>query len=373
MQKKKYEFYNIPKEYSLTDYKELMNYIIKKYSKIDGLASIYSWGYISAPGISDLDIIFVLENKANNALPFFNRSFYFLNAKNRYLVRHPFIFIDEGSFKNVRYAYPNTYFRLLYGDDIKINNISSMDSYYSSAGLLNDIIIRHYPRDFINQFMNSGINVRDTLLRLNSLKYSIKTLENLTKEKNKEWNSKLRLIEELRKNWFNSNNFDLLVSLNNDAVDITIDIIEKFKTFLIKNSLVKINSDKNVLYNGIKNKSLFIKNWNKEKALQKMLRNLKNKKKSYSILPIELSAQLIEYSKFDGFISDYIRKSINNNIDYQLKHKKNIEKRIKILNGQAELASKLKHSDFVAFFDFGYRNKSGINNWILNLLDKIRF
>jgi len=58
---------------------------------------------------------------------------------------------------------------------------------------------------------------------------------------------------------------------------------------------------------------------------------------------------------------------------YNIKYKSIIDKRIRIINEQAILASKLKHSDFAAFFDFGYRNKSGINNWILNLLDKIRF
>ncbi|GAG16606.1 unnamed protein product, partial [marine sediment metagenome] len=99
----------------------------------------------------------------------------------------------------------------------------------------------------------------------------------------------------------------------------------------------------------------------------------KNKEKYYSILPIELSAQLTEYSRNKGPISNYIRKNISNNLNYSVKHKEIISKRIEILNNQARLVSKLKHSDFVAFFDFGYRNKAGINNWILNLLDKVRF
>ena len=63
----------------------------------------------------------------------------------------------------------------------------------------------------------------------------------------------------------------------------------------------------------------------------------------------------------------------NDVVDYRLKYEAVLEKRIKILNSQAELASRLKHSDFAAFFDFGYRQKKGINNWLLNFVDTLRF
>lgn len=368
-----YEFFNIPKEYELDDYNEAIDYIIKKYSKINELIAIYNWGITSIPGVSDIDIVFVFKGYSNTALPFSERSFYFLNAKTRYLVRHPFVFIDEDSFQNIKYIYQNTDFELLYGKNIKIKDLSFNDHYYSGIALLNDIIIRHYPHDFLEQLINKSVNVRDTLLRLNSLKYSVKILEGITKKRNSKWETKLKLIEELRTKWFKKENFDLLVLLNEDAVKITMEIIEKFRLFLIKKDLIRVHSSHNVVYNGIKNKSLFIKNWNKNEAFREMSKIVKDRQTFYSILPIELTAQLIEYSKYDGIISNYIRKNITNGVDYQLKYENILEQRIKILNKQAELAFKLKHSDFVAFFDFGYRNKSGINNWILNLLDKARF
>lgn len=368
LKEKGYKFFNVPKRYEIADYKVAIHYIIKKYSKLNGLVSIYNWGNPSTPGVSDIDIVFVLNEGKNNALPFLRRSFYLLNAKTRYLVRHPFVFIGENSFKNIRYIYPGTNFKLLHGNNIKINNLSAEDAYYSSIALLNDIIIRHYPRDFLEQFIKKRINARDTLLRLNSLKYSISALENLTKEKYRNLNHKLMLIEKLRKNWFNANNFNLLALLNEDAVNITMEIIDRFKVFLTENNLIKINSGSYLRYSGIKNKSQFIKDWYKKTALREMSRLVKENKKLYSILPLELSAQLIEYSKYNGLISNYIRKKISNNVNYHLNYKNIIGHRINILNKQAELASKFKHSDFVAFFDFGYCNESGINNWILRHL-----
>ena len=370
---KSYKFYNLPVKHEISDYKEVTAAIIKKYSRCDGLASIYNWGDPSTPGISDIDILLVFRNNAAQALPFFMRNFNFLNSKARYLVRDPFVFIGEESFKNIKYVYPDANFKLLYGKNLKINSLSSKDMFYSRAALLNDIIIRHYPRDFLEQSVSRRINARDTLLRLNSLKYSIGAIEGISKNKNSSWTQNLKMIRELRKNWFENKDFDLLALLTKDSISISMEIVEAFRLFLAKDNLVKIDSAQRATYSGIKNKSGFICNWNKEAALKDMRASIKNKKRFYSVLPIELSAQLAEYSRHQGRISDYIKNNLSNNIKYEIKYKKIIGQRALVLNSQAQLAFTLKHSDFAAFFDFGYRNKSGINNWALNLMDKARF
>lgn len=369
MQKtKKYEFYNIPREYSSGDYKEVVDYIIKKYSKINGLISIYDWGSLSDPGISDLDFIFVFDKNNAKSMPILSRAFYLLNDRFRYIARHPFFYIDEESFKNIRYVYPDAKFKLLFGRNIKINKISSIDNYFSKIALISDIIVRHYPRDFLEQIIIKSINARDMLLRLNSLKLSIKTIEILTKENHSDWDYKINQIEKLRKNWFKENDFESLELLNEDAVKIAMHITDKFRQFLIKNNIVKIESGDNVRYNGARNNALFIKNWGKEKALNDMSELIRNKKTFFSILPIELAPQQIEYSKYNGIISTYVNSKLNQALKYKLKYSDIIKKRALIFNSQAKLASQLRHSDFVAFFDFGYRNKSGINNTALNLI-----
>jgi len=366
---KDYSFFNLPERHDLQDYKLAINSIIKKFSETRKLLAIYNWGDPSVPGISDLDILMVFENAS--PLPMAKRSFYFLDAKTRYLLSHPFIFIDKDSFQDIRYVHPNAGFELLHGKSIFVKKLSKTDAYYSQVALLNDICVRHYPRDFVLQSVHKKINVRDTLLRLNSLKYTALMLENFTKTKI-EWSSKLKLIDGLRKNWFKSNDFGLLAELNNEAVDISMSILEKFRGFLLDDGVVKLKFNKNIQYNGIKNKAIFIKGWDRANALNEMSESIKNNK-FYSILPIEFAPQLIEYSKYNGLISAYIRKNLKGNLSYQLKHKNIIKKRIQILNNQAGLAAKLKHSDFAAFFDFGYRNRHGINNWMINLLDKVRF
>ena len=103
-----------------------------------------------------------------------------------------------------------------------------------------------------------------------------------------------------------------------------------------------------------------------------MFKLIRSSKPFHSILPIELVPQQIEYSKTNGSVGNYIKDNLRHNLKYKLKHHDIIRKRSIIFNRQAELASKLKHSDFAAFFDFGYRNKAGINNLMLNLLRRYR-
>ena len=372
MSKKVYKFLDAPKKCKGKDYRHCISRLIEKYSKIPGLDAIYGWGEVSQPGISDLDIGFVFE-KNIDALPFFKRSFFFNSSKVRYLVKHPFIFIDKESFEGIRYIYPDTNFKLLHGEKIRIKEITKKEAYYAKISLLNDLIIRHYPRDFFEQQANKSINVRDTLLRLNSIKYTVMTFSSITKKKYKHWNDFINNVMELRQNWFKNRDYNSLISLNSEAMKVSMGIISRFRRFLLENSMVKIISGNEVRYNGIKNRSIFIPDWSPEKGLNRMADMARNGRKYYSVLPLELYPQLVEYSKYNGGISSYIRKNINLEIRYRLEYKNIAGKRIKILNNQALLANKLKHSEFAAFFDFGYRNRHGINNWMINLLDKVRF
>ncbi|MBI3035994.1 hypothetical protein HYY71_06760 [Candidatus Woesearchaeota archaeon] len=368
MPKDNYAFYNIPKAYSADDYKEAIGHIINKYSKINGLVSIYGWGGKISPGISDLDFIFVFNSSKAKPMPILKRAFYILNKKFRYIARHPFFYIDDASFKDIRYVYPDAEFKLLYGDRTKIRKLPFKDNYFSRIALLSDIIVRHYPRDFLEQTLVKSINARDMLLRLHSLSYSVKTMEILAKEKNSNWDSSIKRIERLREEWFNRNDFDLLASLNEDAVHLGLEITEKFRDFLIKNGLVGVYSGDNAEYNGARNSTMFVRGWSLKKALMDMSRRITEKRMFHSILPIELAPQQIEYSKHKGPISSHVKDKLRHNLRYKLEYPDAIGKRALIFNSQAELASKLKHSDFAAFFDFGYRSKSGINNIVLNLL-----
>jgi hypothetical protein len=365
-----YRLYGLPKKYDLADYKSAISRIIKKYSGCSGLVSIYEWGNVSVPGISDLDLVFVFK-RGSKQLPFFKRSFYFSNPKDRYLFLHPFVFIDQDTFRELPYVNPMMSLNLIYGEDLNMKTLSKKERNVSILSLMNDLIIRHYPRDFLSQVATKKINVRESLLRLNSLTYTINTYSQIAKQSKKQWTNFSDKTLKLRKKWFILDAPKDIISLNNQGVSIAMDIIELTARYISKNRFSEIKQAKDFMYHGYKNKVKFVENWEKSTTLKSMI-SWKKDGKPYTILPLVFAPQLLEYSRYKGPISSYIRSNISGTLDYAVKYPSIQSKRIAIFNAQAQLSGELRHSDFPAFFDFGYRSSIGINNLLFRFLDKIR-
>ncbi|HLG24988.1 MAG TPA: hypothetical protein VI564_08720 [Candidatus Nanoarchaeia archaeon] len=364
-----YRFFNLPRKYTDEDYETALNKITTSYSKINNVLAIYSFAGKFVPGISDMDLIFV-HKKNPKKLPLLKRGFYFLDKKTRYLARHPFFHIYEDDFEKLNYIYPKSQYEKLFGKELKIRNISASEENLVRISLFNDIIIRHYPRDFLQQHIKKKINVRDTLLRLNSLKYSAKFITEITKTRISGIESLLKRVGGLRENWFELEDYEELADLHESALNITMEFIRVFDEFLLSEELVNIESEESINYLGQKNQSEFCKDWESNKSLKEMGALARNGKLT-SILPLSLAPQIIGYSRNKGLISSYIKKNLEGEINYKSKLTEIAAKRISILNGQAELAQRTLHSDFAAFFDFGYSSNFGVNNRTINLIKGI--
>ena len=142
------------------------------------------------------------------------------------------------------------------------------------------------------------------------------------------------------------------------------DFVKEFDSFLSKNKGNLIHAKKNVLFKGNKNRISFVKNWNKEKAVDQMISHFLRYKNFYSILPMSFLRQLCCYSSANGRLSQYIRKRLDfeclqGNIDPILK------KRVQVLNEQVEYTNKLRHSHYPCFFPLGYKTEKGFKNKLI--------
>jgi len=359
-------FTNFPVNIPLREYDNSIETIFKDLSKRGILHSIYTWGSVTNPGISDLDLLVVLKDNAK--LPLKYKSIYFMGNKSRYIVVHPFMVANKNSAQNARIIYPDTKFKKVFGEDIKLKAPKKSQLYALRACLLNDIIIRHLPRDFISILKSQKINVREILLRLKSMAYSIR-LYNLVTGKHIE-KSELyeKKIYELRKNWFEIDKKEQensILKLFKDAFRASINIVDSFNSYLEYNKIAEIDKKiDEISYSGEKNKTIFIRDWSKSDGLDSG-DNIK--------LPINLAAQLLCYSSQNGDLSRYIANNLlPKTLKYQFKNALIAEKRISILNAQAALAEKMGHLHFPAFFDFGYRPEKGIFNKIYLNVRKMR-
>ncbi|HII65471.1 TPA: hypothetical protein HA295_01700 [Candidatus Woesearchaeota archaeon] len=368
-------YFNEPRKLSKEDYRNALRGIIGRYTGDADIAAVYDWGNPSQPGISDLDLVFVMGDDERRPLPLFRRSFMLLDGKTRYIARHPFLFITESGFGEVAYVYPSGKLRLVHGKRITGKALTKEEEGIALRAVLCDIVIRHYPRDFLGQQLSGRINVRDSMLRLNSLTYTFEAIAKITKKRDREWEQFAKSVRELRGRWFAEKDFSTLASLCGESIPLMMDIIEQARELMEIEGRVMKGLPGNIAYTGIKNRALFVRDWEKGYALERMTRLLKEEGRHTSVLPMELAPQLLFYAQQQGRISRHIKSHLNPMVPVSLEN--NVEtvlaKRIGVLNGQAELAHTLRHSDFPAFFDFGYRNTSGINNMLLRMTDKVRF
>ncbi len=355
-------FFNYPRYCSEKEYKKTIGKVIKKYLPL--LSSVYTFGGKITPGISDIDFIMVINEKTKR-IPL-NLRLFLLDKKSRYIVAHPFFFMGSKDMSDVSCIYPNTNIRLVAGKG-GINRITKEESRFYWLVTSIDLIIRHFPKDYVIPLSKGRIDIRDMLLRLNALTISFDAIKRNNGRINPGWRIFDLDVKNLRKNWFRLDKNirrKILVKLVKAAIYISVEVTEEFNRLLKKYVTVLGNR---VIYNGLQNKAVFIKEWNKEKALKWIQKN-----KSYSLLPLEFSILLFEYSRHSGPISSYIRKNLRGNIYYEIRNKELIKKRIRILNNQAYLADKLKHSHFTAFIDFGYKSNSGLVNKLFNMIRKIK-
>ncbi len=170
---------NLPKKKVLKDYDKARLEIVEKYKNVNGLVSIYEYGSVSAPGISDLDIILVFSDgmrgkkvKVANNSKFLN--FFLKNGtiiKTTEQIFKKFNYIDEFNLKKI------------YGKKIRLIKISKKRKKFLSLISILDWLPERLLR--LAQINSSKkIKVNELLCLLYSVTYSFENLYKITKEKN---------------------------------------------------------------------------------------------------------------------------------------------------------------------------------------------
>ena len=363
-------FFNYPIIYSLEEYNDAIDKIGKKFFD-DDIRVIYTNGVVSNPGISDIDILIVVKNNTSPSL-----KFVWLDKKERNMICHPFYIIDETIMKNIRLIYPDFNLKLIKGHSMIINQPTKNELRLIRIFLMIDVILRHFPGDYLEMLITRWISVRDALLRLNALNHSIATFK-LIGLKKKEWDSYIKEVKKLRSAWFNigyEEQNKILIKLLKEATYISMDIASELSSLLEKEAIVKIkHKNKESIYNGKQNRAFFVGNWGKDNALKRMLDFYPKNKKFYSVLPLNFLPLLLEYSKSNALLGNYIKRHLEKSeIEYQIDGKNIIKKRIELLNKQASTAYMMKHRHFTAFFDYGYKSTAGILNKGIYVIRKIK-
>jgi hypothetical protein len=224
-----YIFENYPKKVSNKFYEVARDEIVKYYSKNNDIISIYEYGSVSAPGVSDLDIMLILKDNINSTekdLDFsnINNDVHSLVADGNVMKMPEQVFnrindFDQLNLKNIfgkvlSVEYPSI------DDEAILELISIID-------WLPERILR-----LTRTLNNERINISNVLCILRSFSYSIQKINKLTDNYERSVEI-IKTIELLRKDWHRLKSPEqLLVNCIKDSVSLGYDYMLKFKKYI---------------------------------------------------------------------------------------------------------------------------------------------
>ena len=318
----KYHFYNLPKALKKSDYQEVCDLTVNDFKNNPNVKSIYLDGGEWVPGISDLDILVVYNNRIVECKK--NNFHHSLSKKAKFIFLHDNAIFDEEYFENLQYLISDIKnLRLQWGKDILIR--SSKDELSSNDyRLLNSILIFKFLINkllFFPRYLTvKKIDVRHLLGELHSLIYTLEMMEIVSGEKiNSDFPMRIR---QLRNNWFQNKQEDNLkefVLLIDEGIDLILEIVIGLDKFVKNQSLPM---DENLVFQNRKYYITFKRIWSKEMFLQNLKEGYIAIKKYFwdkrivenfkMRLPLSLSYFMLAYANYDGSLSDWIKKGLLN-------------------------------------------------------------
>lgn len=111
---KKYSYSDLPVKVPVEAYDEAKKRFVAYFAGVSGLTSIYSFGSVSDPGISDIDLLLVFEDEMMCKTDFRRQ----MSAEDRYLFIHaPYATGKSLLFEGQRFTFFRPY-HLVHGDDV---------------------------------------------------------------------------------------------------------------------------------------------------------------------------------------------------------------------------------------------------------------
>lgn len=332
-----YKFIDIPKYYDMDVYGFYINKYIEEVKKINGVLSIYQIGGIKNPGISDIDLVVVV----NEIFNYFD--FPKLSVKNvfkndpiaLYLFTHDVAIMDKDSFLNVNYIAYFTNLKYLYGEKLTQVKLQEEEEKVVSFAILVDYTISR-----LHQFQTTNksfFSIRNNIIRTSSIKHSIALGRRIGI--NYDFQQIENKMEIIRNNWFENEDKGLIVDLLNESKELFLKlVIEANKIFQSQILYFAANEYKNLLLMMVDNHAITIfldTNYNFEKenwvGLTKIFNEMTEKENSLLLYPRELFFHYLTYKEIGDqyFQQKLIGKLTNSNLIFSVQelYKSTVKKR----------------------------------------------
>lgn len=364
-----YEFINFPQKVGEEFYQSAREEIIQYYSQNRDILSIYEYGSVSSPGVSDLDIILVLKDDVNTIESFFE----FSNISNE--VHHllgdgTVMKMSKENFININFLENKINTKKLYGLDLK--PIST--DHYTREILDKISVIDWLPERLIRLtrlITSKNINIIDALTLLHSYSYTIRKVDNTLKLKENNLKSKpiLNKIKLLRNDWYSIDNpKQALIECIQEAISLGYIYLEIFENYL-KNSNSYCNSvnyiDEDINLQLYDNHFITFVNSKKNSRKESCAFKMSQKEKKYVFVSDYFYPHFECLARQGGILSNVMKKKLNpyKEISEEIlmpNYKNNLIKKMNIAESNAKFL--MRNNFQKGLIRYGFHFKNSVSN-----------
>jgi len=350
----KYQFTNVPIELTMEDYTKARKEFVDHISSDPGVVAIYQIGSVTAPGLSDLDFIVVLNDKRLTNVPsFFSISN--LGQKSQYVLMHEQFFVDRLIMKELPKLTAVFNMKKVYGEDVDICQLEGAGQRLLTQILLNDIVVVALGHEYATYLDSNVLDVRLTLARMNSLKYPVNMFAALSGIRNENWEACIDDFAQIRSQWFElstQQRYEALGSCLHGAACLADELVNQLDDFNRKNNFFEIDKE----LRGFGTFRLGSNTLTFGNPADYKMDDIETTTISGQILPVTFLLQLKEYTKENGPVSSFIRRNLRSRLahTYSSPHRKLIMERINLVDTHISFLEKNRFM-FGSMFNFGYQ------------------
>lgn len=237
------------------DYNNLISKLVDFFSKFEEVVSICQVGSISFPGLSDVDLLVVLDEdricKSHRIKVFVNETKNFLRNledREKYILYHPPIFVSSSIFRDILMVLPSFTIRNIGKEPIKPNIPSRKDLYLCKILQFLDISQTFLGGYFHVVLLSKAFDVRRILMMLNSAYGVLNSMCGMDRQYFSKISSKMKtfyknLREIIGDFVMHSLSLHDLIYTIRYADDISMSMSEAFKKYLEHKALLSIYVD----------------------------------------------------------------------------------------------------------------------------------
>jgi len=128
------------------DYASALDYFVREVTKWKTIESVYQFGSVSAPGLSDIDLLMVMkDNKRDMSRRYSVRNF---PEDIQYIVAHDGFLMNKETLRNLPYWFAYFNLKHVYGSEVEIDE-THKDSDVLKSIFLTNYLITKVPSDFL--------------------------------------------------------------------------------------------------------------------------------------------------------------------------------------------------------------------------------